>query len=243
MVLLPGTSANIGANFVKAAPRLKNNGYCVFGMNYGFTINSLGRFSGLGHITDSAKQLDTFVDKVRAATGARKVDLIGHSQGGNVPLWWIKKMGGAAQTAHYVGWAPSSHGSDLNGLENLAKELKLLGFINGFANLAQFPGVLEQASTSEYTKRLWSDGDTVPKGPDYTVISTKNDHVVTPYQSQRLNGPDVHNIVLQDKCAADPAGHVGLFNDDPTLQLTMNALADGSKNFQPRCEKFGVPGV
>ncbi|WP_436492255.1 esterase/lipase family protein [Actinokineospora sp. HUAS TT18] len=238
VVMLPGTFANIGANFVKAAPRLTNAGYCVFAMNYGFTAVSFDRVGGLDSITKSAAQLDAFVTRVRQATGAAKVDIIGHSQGGSVPMWWIKKMGGASQVAHYVGWAPSSHGTTLNGIVNLGNALNLMGFVTGISNVAQFPGVIDQTYSSDYTKALWADGNTVPAGPKYTVIATKFDTVVTPYTSQALAG--ANNIVLQDKCPWDFAGHVGLFNDGPTLQMTMNALADGPANFQPRCTDFGV---
>lgn len=240
VVLLPGTFFNLGANFVKAAPRLTNHGYCVFATNYGFTAASAGRVGGLAPIVSSAAQLDAFVQKVRTATGAAKVDIVGHSQGGNVPIWWMKKLGGAAQVAHYVGWAPSSHGTTVNGLVVLADTLALMGFVTGIGDIAQFPGVIDQTYTSDYTKDLWADGN-VPAGPRYTVIATKYDRVVTPYYTQRLSGPGVTNIVLQDKCPFDTAGHVGLFNDDPTLQLTLNALADGPATFQPRCTGYGVP--
>src|SRR5690349_629306 len=144
VVLLPGTFANIGANFVKLAPRLHNSGYCVFATNYGMTALSLGRVGGLDHITTSAGQLDAFVTRVLNATGAAKVDIVGHSQGGAVPMWWIKKMGGAAKTAHYVGWAPSSHGTTLDGLVTLADDLNLLGFATAVSDVAGFPGVLDQ---------------------------------------------------------------------------------------------------
>lgn len=241
VVLLPGTFFNVGANFVKAAPRLANNGYCVFATNYGMTAASLGRVGGLGPIKDSAQELAAFVDRVRAATGAEQVDIVGHSQGGNVPLWFIKKLGGADEVAHYVGWAPSSHGTTLDGIATLADTLGLLGFVTGVSEVGQFPGVLDQLGSSEYNRQLWADGDTVPDGPAYTVIATKYDRVVTPYESQFLNGSDVNNVVLQDKCPTDIAGHVGLFDDDPTLQLTMNALADGPADFQPVCEGFGLP--
>lgn len=242
VILMPGTFANHGANFVKAGPRLKNNGYCTFALNYGQTAASLGRVGGLDHITNSAAQLDALVTKVLAATGAKKVDIVGHSQGGNVPIWWIKKMGGAAKTAHYVGWAPSSRGTTLNGLVTLGKNLNLLGFATGVSNVGQFPGVLDQTTESDYTKSLFPNGSSdVPDGPSYTVIATTKDRVVTPYTSQALSGKDVNNIVLQDKCPQDKAGHIGLFNDDPTLQMTMNALADGAKDFQPKCTGYGVP--
>ena len=239
VVMLPGTFANVGANFVKAAPRLVNNGFCVFAMNFGFTALSLGRVGNLASMKVSAVELDDFVRKVRAATGADKVDIVGHSGGGNMPMWWMKKMGGADKVAHYVGWAPSSRGTTLNGIVNLGKALNLLGFVTGISNAAQFPGVIEQTYTSDYTRELWADGLTLPAGPKYTVISTKFDVVVTPYTSQAL--PGANNIVLQDKCPSDLAGHVGLFNDGPTLQMTLNALADGPATFQPRCTDFGVP--
>lgn len=45
VVLLPGTFFNHGANFVKAGPRLKNNGYCTFALNYGLTALSQDRKS------------------------------------------------------------------------------------------------------------------------------------------------------------------------------------------------------
>jgi triacylglycerol lipase len=239
VVLLPGTFANIGADFVKIAPRLKNNGYCVFATNYGFTALSLGRIGGLDHITTSANQLNAFVARVQSATGAPKIDIIGHSQGGAVPIWWMKKMGGAAKVAHYVGWAPSSHGTTLDGIATLAGNLNLLGFATGISDVAGFPGVLDQQFSSDFVKQLWADGNVVPAGPKYTVISTRADAVVTPYSTQALAGPGVTNIVLQDKCWFDNAGHVGLFIDEPTMEMTMNALADGPASFQPWCVGFG----
>ena len=240
VVLLPGTFANIGANFVKLAPRLHNAGYCVFATNYGMIAASFGRVGGLGAIKDSAQQLDAFVAKVRQATGAAKVDIVGHSQGGSVPMWWMKKLNGARLVAHYVGWAPSSHGTSLDGLVTLADTLDLLGFATELSNVGQFPGVLDQTYASDYTKELWADGNTVPSGPSYTVISTRFDTVVTPYSSQALQGTGVNNIVLQDRCPWDFAGHAGLFNDNPTMQLTLNALSDGPADFQPSCTGFGV---
>lgn len=241
VILVHGTFVNQGVNFVKAGPRLKNAGYCTFAMNYGQTSISFGRVGGLDHITNSAQQLDAFITKVMKATGAKKVDIVGHSQGGNVPMWWIKKMGGAAKTAHYVGWAPSSRGTTLDGIATLSKNLKLLGIATGLADLGQFPGVLDQTTYSDHTNALFPNNSSdVPDGPKYTVIATNQDRVVTPYTTQTLSGKDVNNVVLQDKCPKDKAGHIGLLNDDPTMQLTTNALADGPKNFQPKCTGYGL---
>lgn len=43
VILIHGTFTNAGASFVKAGPRLKNAGYCLYSFNYGMTITSLGR--------------------------------------------------------------------------------------------------------------------------------------------------------------------------------------------------------
>lgn len=238
VVLVPGTFTNMGSSFVKMAPRLKNAGYCVYSLNYGMTPASFGRVGGLGHIKASAQELATFVGKVRASTGAAKVDIVGHSQGGSVPMWWMKKMGGAGQVAHYVGWAPSSHGTSLSGIVNLGHALNLMGFVTGLSEFGQFPGAIDQTYSSQYTKDLWADGNRVPTGPKYTVVMTKYDKVVTPYHTQALEGDDVNNVLLQERCPTDQTGHSFMFLDNPTLQLTMNALQDGPKSFRPECRGF-----
>lgn len=244
VILVPGTFTNMGSSFVKIAPRLKNAGYCVYALNYGMTAASFGRVGGLGHIKDSANQLASFVQRVRTSTGSAKVDIVGHSQGGSVPMWWMKKMGGASQVDHYVGWAPSSHGTDLNGIVRLGNSLNAMGFVTGVSEFGQFPGAIDQTYSSDYTRELWADGNRVPTGPSYTVVMTKYDRVVTPYQTQALEGDDVNNVLLQERCPSDFTGHALIYLDDPTLQLTMNALADGPKSFRPACRGYApIPFV
>ena len=48
---------------------------------------------------------------VRARTGAAKVSLVGHSQGGLMPRYFIKNLGGAGVVDDLVGLAPSNHGT------------------------------------------------------------------------------------------------------------------------------------
>ena len=97
VVLVHATGVNLGANWVALSPMLKNAGYCVFAFNYGFTGLSLNRIGGLGEISASAATMKAFVDQVLATTGASKVDVVGHSQGGMMPSYYIKRLGGASK--------------------------------------------------------------------------------------------------------------------------------------------------
>lgn len=70
----------------RAVPLLKNNGCCVFALNYGRLIPLLPT-NGLKPLADSAEELARFVDRVLDATGASQVDMVGHSQGGVLPRY------------------------------------------------------------------------------------------------------------------------------------------------------------
>jgi triacylglycerol esterase/lipase EstA (alpha/beta hydrolase family) len=239
VVLVPATLTNLGTNWVALSPMLANAGYCVFSFNYGMTWLSAGRLDGLGDIAASAQTMEKFVDKVLAATGASKVDVVGHSQGGLMPNYYIKFLGGASKVATFVALAPSNHGTTAEGLITLATQLNILGFTNAILGIAG-PGIAEQEQGSAFETRLFAGGDTV-RGPHYVVIETDHDEVVTPYTNAFLKGPDVTDILLQDQCPADPVGHIGLFIDSVALQDVMNALGADSRTFKPTCSGYGLP--
>ncbi|MBW8485894.1 esterase/lipase family protein [Actinomadura parmotrematis] len=240
VVLVHATFANQGANWAVLAPTLANAGYCVFALNYGMTPLSADRAGGLGDIAASAAALDAFVDRVRAATGARKVDVVGHSQGGMMPGYYIKRLGGAAEVRRFVALAPSNHGTTILGLVELGRQLNLLGFANDVLKTVGAPGLVQQEAGSDFQKALFADGDTVP-GPAYTVIETRNDIVVTPYTNAFLHGPNVTNVLVQDQCPGDFVGHVGMFNDGPVIQNVLNALGPAKRGFRAACTDYGLP--
>lgn len=241
VVLVPATLVNFGANFVAISPTLKNAGYCVFALNYGMNHLSLGRIGGLDHIPDSAKELRTFVNRVLDATGADKVDLVGHSQGGMMPHYYIEKLGGADKVRTLVGLSPSNHGTTLSGIVTLGAHLNLLGFANTILVGIGTPALSQQIIGSPFQQDLFDHGDTVP-GPRYVVIQTKHDKVVTPYTNAFLDGPNVTNILIQDQCPANPVGHTGMFLDSPTIQNIVNQLGPNTPGFQPTCSGYG-PGL
>ena len=105
MILVHGTLANMNDNWQAASPILANHGYCVFAFNYGGSPPG-APIQGTGDIAASAQQLAAFVSQVLAATGAAKVDLVGHSQGGMMPRYYIDDLGGAARVAYAGGPGP-----------------------------------------------------------------------------------------------------------------------------------------
>lgn len=219
VVLVHGTFANSVDNWLALAPYLENRDYCVFSFDYG-QLSGVPLFHGLGPIDKSAEQLKTFVDKVLAATGAPETDLVGHSQGGLMPRYYLKFLGGAAKVNALVGIAPDNHGTTLSGITNL------LPYFPGIQDLltTHTPALADQVVGSPFLTRLNEGGDTVP-GVKYTVLATKYDEVVTPYRSQFLSGSGVHNVLLQDLCALDLSEHVaiGLF-DRIAFHEVANAL-------------------
>ncbi|MFE2234098.1 esterase/lipase family protein [Streptomyces sp. NPDC059442] len=219
VVLVHGTFGNSIDNWLALAPYLVNRGYCVFSLDYG-QLPGVPFFNGLGPIDKSAEQLDTYVDRVLAATGAAEADLVGHSQGGMMPRYYLKFLGGADKVNALVGIAPDNHGTTLLGLT------KLLPYFPGAEDLlnAKTPGLADQVAGSPFITRLNAGGDTVP-GVRYTVIATQYDEVVTPYRSGFLSGPNVTNIVIQDKCALNLSEHVAIGTvDRVTFHEVTNAL-------------------
>lgn len=245
VVLVHATFVNLGTNWAALSPTLKNAGYCVYAFNYGMTWLSGNRIGGLGDIAQSAGTLKAFVDKVLSSTGAQKVDLVGHSQGGMMPNYYIKRLGGAPKVRTFVGIAPSNHGTTVAGLLNLADALGFLGTvihnsIDAILNTVGVPGLTQQESTSTFQKQLFADGDTVP-GPRYAVIETNKDIVVTPYTNAFLSGPNVTNILIQAQCPKDNVGHIGMFADSVVIQNVVNQLGANAANFKPTCGGYGLP--
>jgi triacylglycerol esterase/lipase EstA (alpha/beta hydrolase family) len=229
VILVHGTFEDMSNNWQALSPLLIDNGYCVFALNYGSSHGS-GSFGiyGTGGIANSGSELARFVEAVLAATGASQVDLVGHSQGGMMPRYYLKFDGGAAKVHTLVGLAPSNHGTTFNGLFTLG---------SSFPGADSFLGLCEaceqQAAGSSFLTSLNAGGETVP-GVSYTVIESANDEVVTPHTSAFLSGPDVTNITLQSQCALDQGEHLSMAYDHIADADVLNAL-DPAHPVAPAC--------
>ena len=221
VILVHGTLANMNDNWQAASPLLANNGYCVYAFNYGGSSPS-SILQATGPIETSAQQLSDFVNQVLATTGASKVDLVGHSQGGMMPRYYLSFLGGGSKVDRFVALAPSNHGSTLDGLTTLLQQVGLFAPVSGFL-LTNCDACLEQTAGSAFLANLNAQPNS--PGVRYTVIETTGDEVVTPYTSAYLPAaPNVTNITVQDQCTVDYSDHLEIAADPVALTDMLNAL-------------------
>jgi triacylglycerol lipase len=216
VILVHGLLANETDNWQTYGPLLADNGYCVFSFTYGNDLSTQAPLDGVGGLApmeQSAQVLSGFVDQVLAATGASKVDIVGHSEG-------------AAKVAHMVGLAPVVHGTDTAiGSALIGELLTAFGLSSSDASAvaAGCQSCAEFAPNSSFTEALDAGGVAVP-GVIYTQIMTRYDELVVPYTNGMVVAPNSTNIVVQDQCALDFADHVALAADPVAAQDVLNAL-------------------
>jgi triacylglycerol esterase/lipase EstA (alpha/beta hydrolase family) len=217
VILVHGTFGDRQHLLEVLSSRLSRAGYCVFSLDYGNRAT--------GRIQDSAQQLSRFTQRVLTATGARKVSMVGHSQGGLMPRYYIKNLGGAQYVDDLIGIAPSNHGTTILTSSMFA----------GSSGSAYSCGACEQQVAGSTFLRRLNAGDETPGAVDYTTIVTQHDEVVVPYTSGYLEGgrdtAQLTNVALQDTCPVDPSDHVTVPMSATTYAWVADALAhDGPAN-------------
>lgn len=237
VVLVHGTGSSMQTAFSLLGPQLKEAGYCAFALNYGGVgtwYDAQQIVWGVDDIRYSAAQLATFVDAVLAHTGAEKVDIVGHSQGGTMSRQYLKFDGGADsgdparnKVHSLIALGPTTHGTTFNGLQQLYRLFAQMGLGNELTARIVF-GIAgrQQLVGSRLISDLNASGETLP-GIDYTVIATKYDEVVTPPQNAFLNADgrtNVHNVWVQDGCETNRVPHENLLGDERSRYLVMTAL-------------------
>ena len=226
VVLVHGLAANQTVNWQTMSPLLANNGYCVYTLTYG-TRDEV-RFpgyqpGGLNRMERSASQLRSFVNRILRATGARKVAIVGHSEGSLMPNYFVKFLGGRQLVRRYVGLTPLWDGTDLAAAGTLDQLGGSLGLSDPFwATIDPYCSSCRQfVRGSEFLRKMNAGGAAVP-GVAYTMIMTRYDELVIPYTSGVM--PGAKNIVIQDLCPQDFSEHLALAFDPNTGRLILNAL-------------------
>lgn len=149
VILLHGYAMN-RANFVPLAYRLAR---AELGPIFGFEYWTLGR------VAAGARQLGWFVDEVRERTGAREVDVIGHSMGGVVGRYYVTLAGGDPYVRNLITLGSPHAGTNISrlGIGHPTREL-VLG--------SQLVDRLAQTPAPRHTKvtMIWSRADALVPG-------------------------------------------------------------------------------
>jgi pimeloyl-ACP methyl ester carboxylesterase len=171
---------------------LAKNGHVVMGFRFG-PIN-------LGDIRSSAELVARKIESIVAQTGVAKVDIVGHSMGGLVGLYYVKHLGGDRRVRRLVLLGTPAHGT----------WSALLGLFTaplGLASLQLLPG-------SPFLREL--AGTPIPPGVDVVSIGALRDWLA-PISSTILDG--VRHISL-------PTGHTGLLIDRQVADIVASMLRE-----------------
>ena len=156
----------------------------------------------LGDIRGSAGLIARKVESIVAQTGVTQVDIVGHSMGGLVGLYYVKRLGGRHRVRRLV----------LLGTPTQGTWSALLGLFTaplGLASLQLLPG-------SPFLRELGESP--LPAGVDVVSIGALRDWLA-PVASTVLEG--VRHIAL-------PTGHSGLLVDAQVADVVASILRETS---------------
>jgi hypothetical protein len=172
----------------------------------------------------------------------RKVQIVGHSQGGMVPRWALRFWPDTrAMVDDVIGMAPSNHGT----VDAYALCPPILGCA---------PAIWQQRSGSAFTSALNSGAETF-RGISYTSIYTILDEVVVPNfdasgsSSLHTGAGQITNVAVQSVCPLHLTEHLLIGTADPVAYaLVMDALdhagpADPARIDRAVCGEALQPGV
>ncbi|MDH6283773.1 esterase/lipase family protein [Prescottella agglutinans] len=217
VVLLHGFASTDTLTWQTVSPLLANEGYCVFSTTIGKT--SFGDNGGFASVPDTANEISAYIERVRAATGAAKVDIVAHSASGATAFYYLTNLGGADRVDNLVTLGAPFHGSDLDGS---AIALRMPGVNDALAAVCAQCSQL--AAGSPFLSVLNPDPTRVP-AVHFTAVVSRYDEVATPFTTGLLaDAPNVHNVVLQDPCPGDTTEHLQLPSDPAAVDQILHAL-------------------
>ncbi|WP_297006503.1 triacylglycerol lipase [uncultured Corynebacterium sp.] len=181
VVLIHGTisSKSVWQNLVTD---LRDDGFVVFAPDYGR--------HGTGEIRQSARDVAAYIDQVLAATGADKVDVVAHSQGGLLARYLINQEGFDAKVHHLVTLSAPHHGTTVSAQLTSIIAANDLAAKVAETTVTRMMGVagMQQVVGSPLLTDLSYSPETRP-GVRYTCLATKVDTTVVPPESGFLE-PD-----------------------------------------------------
>ncbi|WP_262282511.1 alpha/beta fold hydrolase [Micromonospora sp. MA102] len=212
-VVVVGGLIGVSIAYEPIAARLRADGYRV-------SIYQLPNL-GFGDIRESARALSSYVDQVRSATGAAKVDLVTHSEGGLASRWYVTFLGGAAKVDQYVSLGSPQQGTYVANIINLL----------GLGSCAGIVACQQMSIGSSFLADL-NGGDDTPGAVRWTTVRTWQDELVRPVDNASL-ADGATNVLVQAWCPLRIVGHLGLILDGTTYSVVRQVLAGAA--IRPNC--------
>lgn len=183
---------------------------------------------GLGDFDIAAEYVVVAIRKA-SRLADRKISVIGHSQGGALPVWALKFWPGLAK-----------HVRDVISLAGPMAGTQLGNELCTGGQCAPLAWELRQGA--DHVKAL--QNAPLPDVP-VTSLSSRNDEIVRP-EPEASTLPGATNILLQDVCAQDPSEHAMMLGDPVAYALALDALthpggADPQRIPADTCQQTFIP--
>ena len=244
VVLVTSTFLSDGVNWTSLGPYLHNQGYCVYTFNYGRTPYVAPGLNGLGPIAASARETADFVDKVLASTGAAKIDMVGHSQGGIVARYFINNLGGAAVVDRTVLLSSPYTMGNLAGVDltRLVESLVPAVVFQAIENSGVVPAGLVQLTDPTFWHELDGTGNGLAPDVTYTEITSHTDEVgLLGGMPAPAGATNASTEYLQSYCPTDLSTHFEQPYSPTAVALIGNAL-DPAHAVTPPCTIVPITG-
>lgn len=240
IIMLHGLSSQREVGLNTFSHHLKDEGYCVFSETYG-AHKLVPWVGGLTDMRESAADIASFIKEVKDNTGADKVDIVGHSEGGVMALYVPMTQEGIAEIVdHNIALGPAVHGAQYFGFTDL--------FYFGGDVTRELVSLALDTLGCKACDDMATDGDIYndfknaerisQEGNKPTIIVSTSDTLVAP-ETSRVDEDGVRNVVIQDTCSDDKVGHAGLGWSKNVWNLVKNELnEDFERTFE--CED-GLP--
>lgn len=190
VLLLHGYLGTRGSMYILER-RLNDDGICVFSFNLG-SLN-------VRDIRTSAFLIHRKIESILAQTPVKKIDIVGHSMGGLIGLYYVKKLGGYEKVRKLI-----MLGTPQKGTWAALLGVATVGLISASA-WQLLPG-------SRFLKELAQGG--LPKNVEYYTIAAQRDWVCPP-SSTPLDGAE--SLVV-------PLGHSSLVMSEEVYRHILWAL-------------------
>ena len=203
VVLIHGFMGTRGSMY-PLEKRLEEDGFCVFSFNLGL-IN-------LRDIRTSAFRIHRKIEAILAQTNVEEIDMIGHSMGGLIGLYMIKKLGGDKRIKRFI-----MMGTPVNGT---------WAALAGIATVGMYSASTWQLlPRSRFLDELHQGA--LPEEVEYHSISAARDWVSPPART-RLRGCESHSVNL---------GHSSLVLSAEVYKHVLNILQNPGDTEQEVAEE------